>query len=598
MESTQSFSELRQQAGFSLEQAATYLCQSVAVVSLLESGEAEPGAGVVRALLLEASLRGALRNHSAASTCPDNIALLAPQPSEWADRTGADYVSTVSDEHRKSHGLFLTPVAIAAFSASLISNGSACLRILDPAAGAGILLCAAVETLLDRHNPPRSIALHAYEIDPKLSRILSENLNHLVEWAAKRGTTIAVMIEQQDFVLAHGSVLQSIDDLIANDQPVGGYDVVIANPPYFKLNKSDLRVQAAHSVVCGQPNIYGLFMAVGAALLKPGGQCIYIVPRSFASGPYFRKFRSWFFKNMRPELVHVFGSRRDAFSRDDVLQENVIIKCVREEHWNNDPRMIVSSSAGLKDIGKPALHSVPVSCALDRKSKNVVLRLPATSADDDVLRLVDSWPCTLATLGLQISTGPVVPFRSTEHIDATGEAGNTHAPLLWMNHVRAMDVRWPLGRHKPEFIKVTRESIPILLANRNYVLLRRFSAKEEHRRLVAGPYLARMFKTEFVGLENHLNYLYRPKGDLDEDEAIGLAALLNCELLDTYFRISNGSTQVNATELREMPFPPLEVIVDIGRDVRCSGWTGEQVSDAVLRQLTRFSGKPKRTAFG
>ena len=107
-----------------------------------------------------------------------------------------------------------------------------------------------------------------------------------------------------------------------------------------------------------------------------------------------------------------------------------------------------------------------------------------------------------------------------------------------------------------------------------------------------------MFKTEFVGLENHLNYLYRPKGDLDEDEAIGLAALLNCELLDTYFRISNGSTQVNATELREMPFPPLEVIVDIGRDVRCSGWTGEQVSDAVLRQLTRFSGKPKRTAFG
>ena len=111
-------------------------------------------------------------------------------------------------------------------------------------------------------------------------------------------------------------------------------------------------------------------------------------------------------------------------------------------------------------------------------------------------------------------------------------------------------------------------ALVLLVPNRNYVLLRRFSAKEEERRLVAGPYLARTGDTSMVGLENHLNYIYRPGGTLTEDEAFGIAALLSSSLLDTYFRISNGNTQVSATELRTMPLPPLAVIHAIGQQAR------------------------------
>ena len=129
-----------------------------------------------------------------------------------------------------------------------------------------------------------------------------------------------------------------------------------------------------------------------------------------------------------------------------------------------------------------------------------------------------------------------------------------------------MRVTWPLDRKKPEYIRRAGAE-GLLVPNRNYVLLRRFSAKEEARRLIAAPWIARDSALSKVGLENHLNYVHRPGGTLSEDEAWGLAALYNSRLLDTWFRTTNGNTQVSATELRGMPLPPRETIVALGRRV-------------------------------
>ena len=71
----------------------------------------------------------------------------------------------------------------------------------------------------------------------------------------------------------------------------------------------------------------------------------------------------------------------------------------------------------------------------------------------------------------------------------------------------------------------------------------------------------------FKAIENKVNYIYRKDGHLDRGEVVGLCALLNSELFDTYFQIFNGNVNVSATELREMRFPPLNNIKEIGNKI-------------------------------
>ena len=380
-------------------------------------------------------------------------------------------------------------------------------------------------------------------------------------------------------------MLGSNDELFDCGRDAAGFDIVIGNPPYFKISRTDPRALALAEVVHGQPNIYALFMAASVARLRQGGQFVFITPRSFASGPYFRKFRAMFFRMLQPAHVHVFDSRREAFRRDEVLQENIILAGIRKDDWRNqDQHLVVASSNGVDDIRTSCQRRVRLGTAIDLQSSHKVLRLPVRTEDDDAVRLVDSWPNSLRRLGLNISTGPVVPFRAAKHICERGSVPETHVPLLWMNHVGPLCATWPLAGRKPEFIG--QDAKRLLVPNKNYVLLRRFSAKEEARRLTAAPYLASALATPAVGLENHLNYIHRPNGQLSEDEAWGLAALYSSRPMDTYFRTVNGNTQVNATELRTMPLPAHSAIVALGRGVRAAARPEDAVDEHVRCLLT------------
>ncbi len=124
------------------------------------------------------------------------------------------------------------------------------------------------------------------------------------------------------------------------------------------------------------------------------------------------------------------------------------------------------------------------------------------------------------------------------------------------------------------------------MPTRNYVLLRRFSAKEERRRLTASWFLRAEGTRPYLALENHLNYVYHADRELTVDEVYGLTSLFNSALLDRYFRIISGNTQVNATEIRTIPFPTLERVAAIGQRVKVLGeFRPEQVERLVLEEL-------------
>jgi adenine-specific DNA-methyltransferase len=136
-----------------------------------------------------------------------------------------------------------------------------------------------------------------------------------------------------------------------------------------------------------------------------------------------------------------------------------------------------------------------------------------------------------------------------------------------MHNVRPFVTRFVPKSRKPSHIEVSEASRKLLVHANWYVLLKRFTAKEEKRRLVAGIMRPSDSYSEWVGLENHLNYVYRRASDLSRHEAFGLAAFFNSALVDRYFRAISGNTQVNAAEIRAMPVPDMETLVRIGEEV-------------------------------
>jgi adenine-specific DNA-methyltransferase len=334
------------------------------------------------------------------------------------------------------------------------------------------------------------------------------------------------------------------------------------NPPYLKVAKDSMHAQALADIVHGQPNMYALFMAQAARLLRPGGAFVSITPRSFANGPYFRAFRKWFLSEITVDRFHLFGSRREPFAESKVLQESLITAGRREPGAMTSIYVSHSPRRGL-DLDTTEMM-LPADTVIDNHAGNFVIRLPESDRDLEVLKEVESWPHRFNSIGLRVSTGQVVAFRAKQFIQP-GRRLNNAVPLLGIQNVRAFQTIWPHPRpNKTHTIRVVPETEGLILPAQNYVLLRRFSAKEEARRLTASILERSLFPSSKVALENHLNYIYHADRELTEHETAGICALLNSSLLDTYFRTISGNTQVNAAEIRTMPFPSLAQLEALG----------------------------------
>ena len=505
-------------------------------------------------------------------------------PLEYAEVLGGAYLSFSKHKHRKNGGHYLTPAVIARFMAGHSPCSEPHMRVLDPGSGTGILSAAVCEAAY-RSGTVNTLHVDAYETDRLLAALSHLALSFSRDWLAQRGIALTFDVRHEDFVLEYAAAMAPMAKFSGGSESLGGtktkYSLVISNPPYFKIGKDDPRAVAWASVVHGQPNIYAIFMAISAELLSENGKLVYIVPRSFASGPYFRRFREVFFRRVAPTSIHLFESRKDVFKNQTVLQENLIIgaRSRMDGEALDEGQVLVSHSKGAHDLAERQRLLVDVDSVLDLGSENRELSIPLCAEDLELVQSMRSWPNTLRSLGLEISTGPVVPFRATQFLAHTA-SGSSTVPLLWMQHVRPMRLAWPSpAAEKPQWIKVDQGSMKLLVADATYVLLRRFSAKEEKRRLVASPLIRGTLNEDFVGLENHLNYIRGVSRGLDEELAYGLSALLNSTFLDRYFRISNGNTQVSATELRAMPLPAERDIRSIGLEVQERIDSGSDLSD-------------------
>ena len=501
------------------------------------------------------------------------------RPSNYADRLGIVYSKTVSQTFKKDNGQFFTPQAIAQFMGSLVSTDKKQIDILDPGCGTGILTCGLVENLVEQNPNIEVINLVAYETDSNLIFLSEKSLSYLKDWLVNKGISLEYTIYVHDFIMEHYNCLNP-PSLNFSDKKED-FDFIISNPPYFKLSKDDNRVKAAQVIIDGQPNIYSIFLAIASRMLKNDGEMIFIVPRSFTSGRYFNSFRNYFFNYVQINFIHLFESRKDTFSRDNVLQETLILKAKTKNTKEKEPQIIVSTCTGLQDIKQSKEKFYLLKDLIDLRSKEKIIHLPTNTKEEAIIDLFKSWDGSLNQYNIQISTGPIVAFRTKKFIRETSEEETV--PLYWLHNVTKMEVDFPLQKFKKgQYIQICEQTQSYLIPNKNYLFLRRFSAKDDKSRLVAAPYFSLPGTPLYIGVENKLNYIYRPKGHLDRSEIMGIAALLNSNLFNTYFRTFNGNVNVSATELRAMPMPPLEIIKEIGKKlILLNNFSMESVSKVI-----------------
>jgi adenine-specific DNA-methyltransferase len=450
-------------------------------------------------------------------------------------------------------------------------------RLLDAGAGAGSLTVALISRLCQKKDGVRAVEATLYELDPVIQDALSGTMKDCERLCAEAGIRFTFTIHAADFI-------QEMSPRLAGDlfgPPPPAFDAAIANPPYRKISTESAERHALGSVGIETSNLYTGFIALIQRLLVPGGQLVGITPRSFCNGPYFRPFREDFLQNLELRRLHVFDSRKAAFSGDSVLQENIIFHTVKGHHQSSE--MLISSSSGAH--GDVITESIfPFAEVVHPHDPEKFIHIPSAPGHARAKKTMNGLHSSLASLGVSVSTGRVVDFRLKDALRRAPEKGAV--PLLYPCHFNGGTIHWPkMEARKPNAILDNAETRTWLVPSGVYLLTKRFTSKEERRRLVACLFDPSEVKAEWLGFENHLNYFHCGGHGLDRALAVGLFAFLNSTVVDQYFRSFSGHTQVNATDLRKLAYPDRDTLRTMGREVKVLDLSQDKIDALVEKHL-------------
>lgn len=453
----------------------------------------------------------------------------------------------IARERKSELGQFMTPSSVARFMVSLFPESNIeTIRLIDAGAGMGSLTTAFLDRCSSSDFHIRRLEVTAYEIDDALRKQLSSNL---ASYESK--LNLKCKLPSKDFIEDAVDMLQF--------SRTTRFTHAILNPPYKKIVSDSHHRRLLRDVGIETVNLYSAFVALSAELMESKGQLVAIIPRSFCNGPYYRSFRKFILARTAIRRIHLFASRNKAFKDDDVLQENVIIHLERDGR-QGDVAVSASTDDSFSDL---VIHNHPFKRIVFPYDLERFIHVP-TSTEHGHLELSSAFSYSLEDLGVEVSTGPVVDFRVKNHLRKMPVTGSV--PLLYPVHFNNQSVKWPIeGLKKPNAIILNEDTVKWLFPSGCYTLVRRFSSKEERRRIVASVVLPTDFKVKYLGFENHLNVFHYGKKGLPEELARGLAVYLNSTVLDKYFRRFSGHTQVNATDLRIIKYPSRQALVELGR---------------------------------
>jgi adenine-specific DNA-methyltransferase len=494
--------------------------------------------------------------------------------------------TVINPKHKSSLGQFFTPYPICLFMASLFKKINGEISLLDPGSGAGSLTAAFVDEAI-RKSRTKSLDVTSYEIDPLLEPFIKESFSIYDKKLKQLGVKFNPKYYIEDFIFS-----SSKEDNLTNEKDK--YTHIIMNPPYKKILANSDHRKALRKLDIETVNLYSGFLAIAIQQLKSGGELVAIIPRSFCNGPYYQSLRELILKETAIQHIHIFDSRTSAFADDEVLQENIIIHLIKGKKQN---KVLITSSPG-SDFHRDeesqsitatdkTIRNVSFDSIVNPNDKQKFIHIASNERDQEIIDELSIFNSTLKELNLEVSTGPIVGFRSREDLRENLE--EDAVPLIYPIHLKDK-VEWPSNSKKPNAIHISDKTKRNLWDNNgHYILIKRISSKEEKRRIVATIYDGSL-PGDFIGFENKLNVFHYKKNGLNDKIVRGLYVYLNSSLLDKYYRLFSGHTQINATDLKTLHYPNLESLIRIGDRVKGISLSQKEIDTLLKEEIIHMGG--------
>ena len=329
----------------------------------------------------------------------------------------------------------------------------------------------------------------------------------------------------------------------------GGFDVVLANPPYVVIKDSQLRAMYKEGVY-GRMNTYGLFIQRSLQLMKDGSQLLFINPRTLLTDRYFANLRRVIKKSTELRGVVLIHDRHNTFAR--VLQECIILHLVRRRMPSTANPVHTRSVWRPSDLNDPqAYFSVASDRVMLGKDYDGAFYVGTSDFEYRVFERMDAVGKRLSDLGLKAETGKI---QFDRYRDYAQEAKNHDSSrLIWAENVQRYWIQESQKRIGKEWLAqdiVTK--IQPNITGRG-IITQRTSANEQPRRIIATLITQEVAGSGNVYSENGTNFI-----SLDDNAIAGTLVIgaLNSSPMEYIFRRLNSNVHVSAGEINKLPFPP------------------------------------------
>ena len=443
--------------------------------------------------------------------------------------------------------------------------------VLDVGAGTGILSAAVVERICKECPQIEQIFLTCYENNPDFADMLEDNLERIRKKCRHDYDVRLFVTVYRENYLTESKNHYTVTFF---DTTPDKYDVVISNPPTDFAEKYSDDAEGVGGISQLKISKAYLFLKNAKESVDEGGQLVMMLPTAYSSASALAPLRKEMSESISLGRVHLFIGKQKNEKRAVPLKKSFIVAYKMSER----PETVTVSTS--YDSGKSVteLGALPYGFIVDELSG--ALTLPKSAEDTKMVKYISSFPETLESLGLRMSTGLIIDSKCEGLLFTEPNEGTV--PLIRAQSIKGGQTKFPQPIKRQYLAPV---SPSLIQRNKNMILVKRVPAKSDERFVNSAVYLAaELPQYRYISTHNKINFIDTKdkNAEMPARLVFGLFALLNSTVYDRFISIISKSRQINSKEMRSLPLPPRNVIENIGMRLMSLRQTTVKACDSIV----------------